>query len=67
MFEYLWLETKLADIYIAVDVPARDRMAAGIERFNERLATDPLTWASPASVDSVSRFLRSCKCISTSM
>lgn len=45
MFEYLWLETtldKLADIYITLDVPQRERLATGIEWFNERLAEDPL-------------------------
>jgi len=45
MYEYLWPETvldKLAAIYIAADVPARDRMAAGIEHLNARLAADPL-------------------------
>ncbi len=45
MFEYLWLEStldKLADIYVTLDVDARERMAAGIELFNEQLATDPL-------------------------
>jgi len=45
MFEYSWLETtldKLADIYIALDSQERERMAAGIELFNQQLATDPL-------------------------
>ncbi|MBA4191694.1 MAG: hypothetical protein C0467_27255 [Planctomycetaceae bacterium] len=45
MFKYLWLEAtldKLADIYITLDVSQRDRVAAGIELFNQQLATDPL-------------------------
>jgi len=45
MFKYLWLEAtldKLADIYITLDVSQRDRVAAGIEVFNQQLATDPL-------------------------
>lgn len=45
MFEYHWLEAvldKLAAIYVAASPADRDRMAAGVERFNERLAADPL-------------------------
>lgn len=45
MFDYRWLETvldKLAAVYVSLDVPQQNRMAAGVERFNERLAADPL-------------------------
>ena len=45
MYEYRWLEPvldKLTAIYVAADVPDRDKMAAGVEGFNTRLATDPL-------------------------
>lgn len=45
MFQYLWLESaldKLADIYVTLDPDERERVAAGIERFNERLASEPL-------------------------
>lgn len=45
MFDFRWLESthdKLADLYLAVDVPDRDRMADGVERLNARLAADPL-------------------------
>jgi plasmid stabilization system protein ParE len=45
MFEYRWLDStldKLAAIYVAADVPDRDRMAVGVEQFNARLASDPL-------------------------
>ncbi len=45
MFEYRWLETtldKLAEIYVAADASERDRMAAGVEAFNARIAADPL-------------------------
>jgi hypothetical protein len=45
MFEYRWLESaldKLADIYVMLELPDRDKMAAGVEAFNARLASDPL-------------------------
>ena len=45
MFAYLWLEStldKLAAIYVTLSLPEQERMAVGIERFNERLANDPL-------------------------
>lgn len=45
MYEYRWLDSaldKLAAVYVAADVPTRDRMAAGVEQFNARLAADPL-------------------------
>ena len=44
-YEYRWLETaldKLAALYVDADVAERDRMAAGVERFNARLERDPL-------------------------
>ena len=46
MFEYRWLRSvldKLADIYVSTDVPDRDRIVAGVEMFNLKLATDPLS------------------------
>jgi hypothetical protein len=45
MYDYQWTEEaldKLADLYIEVDVPDRERMAAGVQAFNARLAADPL-------------------------
>ncbi|HET6573903.1 MAG TPA: hypothetical protein VFG68_09895 [Fimbriiglobus sp.] len=45
MFEYRWLETtldELANLYVAADRPEWERMAAGVERLNARLAADPL-------------------------
>ena len=45
MFEYKWLELALktlSDIYVTLDLADQDRMAAGVELFNARLATDPL-------------------------
>lgn len=45
MYEYRWLETtldELANLYVAADRPERERMAAGVERLNARLAADPL-------------------------
>ncbi len=45
MFESLWLESaldQLAVIYIAVDAQNRTRLAEGVERLNNRLASDPL-------------------------
>ena len=45
MFDYRWLETvldKLAAVYVSLDVPQQNRVAAGVERFNARLAADPL-------------------------
>ncbi len=45
MFEYRWLNSvldKLAGFYVAANVPERDRMAGGVERFNARLVTEPL-------------------------
>ena len=45
MFDYRWLEStldKLADIYVAADAAERERMAAGVEAFNARLAVAPL-------------------------
>jgi hypothetical protein len=44
MFEYRWLESvldKVAEIYVALEGPDRDRMASGIEAFDARLAADP--------------------------
>ena len=45
MFEYRWLEAaldRLADIYVTAGPVERERMAAGVEAFNARLAADPL-------------------------
>lgn len=45
MFDYRWLESaldKLAEIYVAADSSERERIAAGVEAFNARLATAPL-------------------------
>ena len=45
MYTYQWTDPaldKLADIYVGAEVPDRDRMAAGVEAFNARLAADPL-------------------------
>ncbi|WP_439621769.1 hypothetical protein [Gemmata sp.] len=45
MFGYLWLDStldKLAGIYVALDLSDQDRLAAGVELFNARLAADPL-------------------------
>ena len=45
MFESFWLESaldRLAIIYVAADTPDRARLAEGVERLNNRLASDPL-------------------------
>ena len=44
MYEYVWFRgvlEELADIYVSVSRQERDRMAAGLEAFNGRLARDP--------------------------
>ena len=44
MYAVIWktaLLDRLADIYVAAEVDERERMAAGIEALNARLADDP--------------------------
>jgi hypothetical protein len=45
MFTVIWKTAtldRLADLYVAAGVPDRDRMAAGVDALNARLAADPL-------------------------
>ena len=45
MYKVIWksiILDKLAAIYVAADPAERDRMGAGVESFNARLAVDPL-------------------------
>ncbi len=44
-YRVIWVAAlldRLAEFYLAADPTNRDRMAVGVERFNERLAADPL-------------------------
>lgn len=44
MFAYYWFDAvldKLADIYVTLGPADQDRLAAGVEAFNARLAADP--------------------------
>lgn len=46
MYHYEWVKSvldDLAQIYTAASVPERERMAAAVEAFNRRIATDPLS------------------------
>lgn len=46
MFALIWTERaldQLADVYVAVAQDERDRIAAAVDSFNQRLQSDPLS------------------------
>lgn len=62
MYTVIWktlLLDRLAVIYLAADPAEREQMAAGVEAFNARLATDPLDVGESGSAGIGSHFRHS--------